>query len=340
MRDICYETNLFGDPTLDIWTAVPQDMNVILPENVNIGDTEIIIQTDVSGARVAILLNNELLARGLTGSDSNLNLELESPVTSPYPLEISIIAHNYHRYYGDITVVSEQPCVVYQSHILHDDTGNGNGEADYGETVLLDIYLYNGGDQDALNTELAVFCDDEYITIIDGEESVGQIIAGAVVELPGAICFMIGDNIPDQHITVFTLIVNGESRDSWSSEFSQIINAPELEFGGIIIDDSESGNNNGILESGETAEFVIQICNTGHAISPAGSLQLFSQHPDLEVEAGAVNFTGINVGEITGAGVTVTALEEAAAGTEVSLFCNARQVIIFWKRHLMHILGG
>jgi len=68
--------------------------------------------------------------------------------------------------------------------------------------------------------------------------------------------------IPDQHQIEF--LVTATSGDSWVSNFTITVNAPELLITNISIDDSETGNNNHQLDPGETAIISIDNTNTGH----------------------------------------------------------------------------
>ena len=283
MRWACYETNLFGDPSLDIWTDIPDDIEASVPVSVSIGVSQISIQTNVNNARVAILQDGELLGRGLTGFNGMLNLNLEEPISSPSPLDISIIAHNYNRYEGVIIVVSDQPYVVYQGYTLNDSAGNNNGLPDYDEEISLDLQLYNVGNQNALNTELNISTEDEYITMLDADETIGEINAESVIELIDAVSFMISDDVPDQHVVDFTVTVTGDDREEWVSYFQMAINAPSLIYGGINIDDSISGDNDGILDPGESAIVTLQILNNGQSDSPYASLQLSCNNFEIEI---------------------------------------------------------
>jgi Peptidase family C25/Peptidase family C25, C terminal ig-like domain/Propeptide_C25/FlgD Ig-like domain len=325
MKLVCYGTNLFGDPSLDIWTAEPEDIIATLPLFVPLGANQISIQTNVTGARVAILQDDILLGRGLTSESGILNLELDSLVTNYANIDVSIIKHNYNRYEAEIEVATNQPYVVYHSHNLEELSGNGDGAADYGETIMLDMELRNIGIEDASNTTVYLTTDDEYITIIDGEESIGYFPAEAIIEILDAVSFSIDDNVPDQHAAAFMVTVIEDSQDEWVSFFEIVINAPALQFGGISIDDSIEGNDNGILEPGETAALILEIVNSGHSNSPFASLELTTNNPDLIITEDSVDL-GIIAADSSGTGIfTVTAGDEIEIGTPagLTLLCQA-----------------
>ncbi|MCF7911305.1 MAG: T9SS type A sorting domain-containing protein [Candidatus Cloacimonetes bacterium] len=324
MKMVCYGTNLFGDPSLDIWTAEPEDIIATLPLFVPLGASQISIQTSIAGARVAILQDGLLLGRGLTRASGILNLELDLPVDSTAYLAVSIIRHNYNRYEAEIEVVANQPYVIYQSHSLDELSGNGDGLADYGETIILDMELSNIGMEDADNTTINLTTEDEFISIIDGEESIGHFPAETIIEILDAVSFSIQDNVPDQHTAVFMVTVTGDTQE-WLSFFEIVVNAPALQYGGISIDDSIEGNENGILEPGETAAISLEILNTGHSNSPFASLELSSDNPEIIVIEDSVEL-GIIAADSCGTGIfTVSAGEDIEIGTSagLTLFCQA-----------------
>ncbi|MCF7921028.1 MAG: T9SS type A sorting domain-containing protein [Candidatus Cloacimonetes bacterium] len=324
LRYIYYTTTLFGDPTLDIWTDLPEVINIILPETVSLGDTGVSIYTNAGSSRIAVFQNNILIGRRYNYGPGNYNVLFETALTSPYPLEITVTAHNRLRFDGEIEVVSELPCVVYQSHTLYDEDGNGNGEPDYGETISLDLELYNGGNQNSLNTIVNVSTEDEYVTIIDGEVTCGIINANSVIELADAVSFEISDAVPDRHEAAFNVTINGEAREEWVSSFRIIMNAPVLALGEVTIDDSESGNNNGILDPGETAEFIVQILNTGGSDSPPAIISLMTNNPFLFIQTQSVELEEIYSGGNAAGNITVQASESIAPGVFAEFILNCQ----------------
>lgn len=78
MRWTAYETNLFGDPTMDIWTEAPSDITATYPTNVPFGTSQISVETDTPFARISFMQNDTLIGRGVADNNGNANINLLS----------------------------------------------------------------------------------------------------------------------------------------------------------------------------------------------------------------------------------------------------------------------
>ena len=262
-RWVAYQTNLFGDPTLDVWTAVPQDITASIPPSVIIGASEIEFQLDIAGARIAIMQNDQLIGRAVTNDDGYANVELLDILASTDPLTVSVIAHNYNRLTQEMLVISNQPYVVYEQHNINDEAGNNNGQVDFSETIILDISLQNVGDQPSDDVTATITTEDEFITIVNGTANFGIFQPGETINIEDAFEFTVADDIEDGHSVLFNISATDQSM-VWGSKMYLSVNAPALQYGGTIISDTE-GNNNGMMDAGETVDIIFSITNNGHA---------------------------------------------------------------------------
>ncbi len=112
--------------------------------------------------------------------------------------------------------------------------------------------------------------------------------------------FITADDIPDQYIVDFELQITGNADDTWTANFSIIVNAPVFQIGSLTIDDNAGGNGDGRLDPGETANIIIETSNTGHSVSPVAIASLFSSSGWITLN------TSDDLGQI-GVGVTVDA---------------------------------
>ena len=264
MRWTAYETNLFGDPTMDIWTEAPSDITATYPTNVPFGTSQISVETDAPFARISFMQNDTLIGRGVADNNGNANINLFITISENDPITISIIGHNKNRLQDIILVISNQPYIVLDSSAIDDQLCNNNGLIDYGETIFLSLGFKNFGDQPAVNTTLELFCDDNYIDISDSVESIGNIAAGATVFFNDIFKFSVADNVPDQHNLNFYIKVTS-IEDTWDCNLNLLANAPVLNIGEFIINDTVSGNGNGMLDPGDTAVIIVKSSNLGHS---------------------------------------------------------------------------
>jgi hypothetical protein len=323
MRWVVYETNLFGDPSLDIWTAIPTEIIATYPDEILIGMSEIAVQTDAPFARIALIQDNEIIGRTIAGDDGNAVVSLFEYVTSTSPVTVSVIAHNRIQYTGSISVVANQPYVTFESLDIVEISGNNNGVVDFGESISLNVSLINIGEQPTNSAMVTLSTDNNYITITDATENFGSFEAGQSIQIENAFAFDVASIIPDGEAIQFNLEVVGES--TWNSNFEITANAPLLICGAISINDN-GGNSNGLLDPGETVDLVISAINNGHtacsdvtaSVSPlSGFLTINTSDFDLDIlEVGEEKeaIFSVTVNETIPIGISVGVLFEIISG--------------------------
>ena len=316
MRWTAYELNLFGDPSMDIWTAVPTDMVVNIAPSMPIGSSEINFETDAPFARIAILQNGELIGRAVADENGDGMVVFIEPVINPDPIEISIIAHNKNRFAGSMIVVSNQPYVLFESCQVNDPLGNGNGLIDFGEQISMGITVENVGDQPATNVVVNISSTCEYITITDNMENYGNMSAGESIFIDDAFAFEVADNIPNNNPIQFTVEAVGET--TWESEFSLFACAPEFSFGQFLISDP-LGNNNGMLDPGETVNLTFKIYNDGQSDAPATLAEISSLGNYVTINSQSYDLSTISAGSFKTAIFDVSIDANAPVGSFANL---------------------
>ena len=311
IRWCAYELILFGDPTMDIWTAQPTEMNVSYPVSVSIGTSQITFQVDTPGARVAVMQDGELIGRSVNIIGTTV-VNLFSAIDTAQPLTVSVIGHNKIRHEGTIVVVSDQPYVIFNAYEI-------NGVAEYGEDITLDVTLENVGNQNAYNVLATLSTEDDFVTITDNSADYGTISAESTSTQNDAFAVSIANNISDQHIVNFDLEVSGDAKDIWNSGFSITVNAPNLSIGNMTIDDS-SGDNDGVLDPGESAVLTISTSNFGHAASPLATAMLICESPYITVDNEVYNLAEIAAGNTENAIYDIEVSSDAPVGETVSFY--------------------
>ena len=253
-----YNLNLFGDPSMDIWTAVPTDIAAQYPENIPLGAIQFAVQTDVPFARVALFQDEVFIGRAVANESGEVIIDLFSPVISQSPISISIIGHNKNRLQDNIEVTSDTPYIIFDSNEINDNNCNGNGLLDYGEDVFLSLGLFNVGNQAANGVTATISTENPYITITDNTETYGDFDPQEVIFINNAFAFSVSADVPDGENISFLLTAN-DGETSWKTWFSITAHAPILSF----VDFTISGD--GKIDVGETTDITIKINNSGSA---------------------------------------------------------------------------
>ena len=259
--------HLFGDPSLQVRTDVPVDPTVYYASVIPDDETEYRVEVvGEENALCALYLDGVLYGSAYTDEDGYAYI----PITETLPLDeklaLTVSAFNYNPYIDSINVIAaDGPFVFYQSYTINDYSGNGDGAADAGEPVSLGLNLENIGAGDAYGVEATLSSGDTYITITDDTELFGTISGGGGTSyVADAFAFSISTDAPDEYRASFHLVVTGSDRadTSWTGDFSILIHKPDLRFVAFEINEA-SGNNNGILDTGESVELTVFVSNYG-----------------------------------------------------------------------------
>ena len=144
-----------------------------------------------------------------------------------------------------------------------------------------------------------------------------SIPAGQSVLANNAYLFTVADDIPDEH-EVFVNVTATMDNMSWTSYLSMISHAPVLSSGGLTIYDPD-GNNNGLLDPGETATIIIPITNNGSSMSPDATASLVAINSYITLNTTSVDLGPIDIGETLEASFSVTVSPEAPVGESIDL---------------------
>ena len=311
-----YCVNLFGDPSIDVWTDSPGTLSPSYASSINVTDTQLSVSVGVSGALVGLSQNGNHIGSGITDASGNVTVTFDNS-PSVGTMDIYITAHNYNIHTGTIDVISNQPNVIYYSHQINDSAGNNNGQADYGESILLDVTLENNGDQTAYNVNAVLSTSDSYITITDDSQSYGTILAGNTSTQTDAFAFNIDNDIPDQHQVNLNLEITGTGEYTWYSSFYIIVNAPHFSIGDMTIDDS-GGDGDGRLDPGETVDLIIPTTNDGHSDSPTATGTLNCTNSYITINDSTHNFGVIHSSATENAVFNITVSPSTPIGESVT----------------------
>ena len=180
-----YELNLFGDPSLQVWSERPKLLTVERPDSALVGAQTFRITvkdgtTPVQDARVCLMKGDETYARGWTNSAGWVDLVI-SPTTTGQ-LDLTVNAHDYYPCEAQVMVRGSinAPALVFAG--LRIDDHEGNGRLDPGETADLYVSITNHGAVDATNVNAVLRTTSPYLSFSDSTSSYGTIGPGGTVE--------------------------------------------------------------------------------------------------------------------------------------------------------------
>jgi hypothetical protein len=302
-----YEQNLLGDPSLSIWTDVPESLTVVHPEVVTIDEHNtflVVVFADsvrIPDALVCISGQDGLYITEHTNGGGIAYMAVDPII--PDTLNICVTAHNRLPYHGTILARADHPWLAYSQHSIDDDKigdswGNNNGVVNQGEIFELTIWLQNFGGQTAQEVSAELTTADPYVTILDSIKNYPDIAPEEQAAGQEPFVVSVNSECPDGRQIVFAVEAWAEEAAAETSSFSLQVSAPHLMFENVVLnDDPPQGNGNGILEPNESALLMITIRNTGsQKVSMVTGELSAGEDPYLQVQRDEAFFSALESG--------------------------------------------
>lgn len=261
---------IFGDPTLQVRTAVPQLLTVSHNSQIYTGVTQLQVSSPVENAKVVLTKGNTILAQGLI-SGGSVMLNFNEVLIPTDTLHLLVSAFNYIPYQADITViVNNEPYLTYIGHQID----NASGHPSYNESVGVTMQLKNVGGVASSDFSVVVTTDDAYVTMLQSTFGSTGLQPNESMSLSDAIRFKVAPNVPYGHIAQFHIVMTAGEYVT-EQDFSQLLYAPKLAIGNCGVDDSQAGETaNGRIDYGETVTLNIPLQNIGNAKAQFGFVSI------------------------------------------------------------------
>jgi len=104
----------FGDPTMQIWTAVPQNLEVQYEHEVPVGTASVKITANQPNSLITLSKKGspygEILKKTFSAMSGATSITLPKPLTSGEEIEVTVTKHNYRPHEGKITGAAPSAC--------------------------------------------------------------------------------------------------------------------------------------------------------------------------------------------------------------------------------------
>ncbi len=164
VQNFTHWNNLMGDAVTELWTGVPQQLQVDAPDQIPTDalflETTVwdLADNPIQGAWVSLTGTN-LLVSGYSDADGLVVLEL--PADLPGELTLTVTKHNFKPNQTDITVANENFAVLIDASSLTETVGNSDGFFNPGETVQFDLTFSNHSAVTVTNVNVTVTGENE-----------------------------------------------------------------------------------------------------------------------------------------------------------------------------------
>ncbi|HNQ38989.1 MAG TPA: C25 family cysteine peptidase [Candidatus Cloacimonas sp.] len=297
--------NLMGDPTVEVFTQIPDVFNLacadVLPLGSNLLDIEV---TDSSGTGVenaCVTLyssaQNIIVGKVFTDSEGKATINISGGMLNE--LTVTVSRHNFKPFQKVVTI-DPTGSLVYLNKIIFDDGtngsyGNGDSFATAGETIALSLEIKNTTSATVPATTAILSSDDPYITILNSESSFGAIGSNATLWSNSVFTFSIVNNLPPQHSVRFTLALTTADQNVYSFVFHTVIYNAFL----LVHNYTITAGSNNILDPGEAGFLSLTIKN--NSIAPVFDVYAeLSSLNDLLTVSDSTSYVGSILGNSLG----------------------------------------
>ncbi len=289
-----YIYNLMGDPAVDVYTAIPESLQVEHPEAFRVGETVCRVAVSdvedqpVPGALVCLYKPEALQVKAWTDENGEVVLAMDPAATQNGSIFLTVTGHNLHTYIDTLRIANAETFIGAASFEINDQQGDGDGTANPGETLGLTVQVQNLGQNNPdgeLNLTLTALT--EYGSVLDGEVQFNQ--------APAA-----GESVSAE----FTVQINGEFNPSQPAVFSLTAQVGEetwestvaIPVAGPVLNITRLNWVGDPLAPGEIAEMTFTIRNSGAKATTPLSAYLETRQPTLSIPNMVGHFDAVAVG--------------------------------------------
>ena len=256
--------NYFGDPELVIHRGTPALFDVTAPSTVPFGHNEIIIQVDSDGmpvdsAYVCLYKEGDDYQYGYTDPSGQI-VFADFLVRDSGTILLTVTGLDQHRYSTTISAESETEAYLRIDNVTPYDGAGGNGDdvVDAGETVTLDIQLFNSGGTSGEKLWAEVSTTEPGVAVTGGVSTYPNIPSGSYGTNDSPFSMDIDPSLADETLVEFLVEIHDSTGGYWSETFALEVHAPELElFINNITDSPPYGNGDGVISNGE--QYLLQV---------------------------------------------------------------------------------
>jgi gingipain R len=277
---------LFGDPTLLLRTAAPEELIVSYNDILPVGVPYATFSSAVENAKIVVSKNDEIIGIGRI-LNGDFTLDFNATYLPTDTLQVLATATNYLPYEGTINFIpNEGPYVIVSNLDLSEQTlpeSNTiiNGLAEYGETLLVTPEIINIGSAAANNVQVSITTDDPYVTLSNNSFTINTIAANDTLDNQH-FTLKVADIVPANHNAVLHLRIIFNNDTVEQNKIIKLYAPLPMILSGNV-DDTADGNGNHRIDYGETFSFNITLTNKGNMDALPGTLQIGNPAGEISI---------------------------------------------------------
>lgn len=269
---VTYETNLFGDPAMMLWTDTPQNVVANLPSQWLMGVNNIQIPTNAPYAQFILKSGTNTLVSTLADPNGMINISLLEPLT-PGNYDIYINAPNFYGYHNTIQVTAAQMPYIICNNVQFNDP---DGLYHTGENVTLNFHVKNVGLVNLTQPgTITLSSSSPNIQVLSGNVAFAAVASGDSLQIVAELAFGIRGSFSDLTRASLTFTASYAGYSSQSTAFLTL-NAPHLS-----VNSYQVNNPTQVINPGQNPDLSITVGNTGSGNCYNPLMIFFSESPHI-----------------------------------------------------------
>ncbi len=239
---------------------------------------------------------------------------LEYSYNNTYPHAAAALGNNKALLITTMPVLHQSAYLTMQELIVND--GNNNNIAEPGEALELGIKLSNVGINAAQQVHLTVSTTSSYASFSIAESNYEDIQGSDSGINRTPLLLQVSPECPND-VTIPISCNVTIAGNSWQFLLSIVVRKPSINVGGIYVNDS-SGNNNGLVEAGETIELIVNMANNTSLEAKNIITNLSSESTSVNITNSTIHLPGVPTQSICQAVYHIEVSPDVPSGSNIN----------------------
>lgn len=277
-----YETNVLGDPALDIWTEPAANQVVTHPDELFLGATEITVNTAEAGTLVSVHNGTTQYGSAVSDGSGVALIQFDEPLAAIETLTLTAYKHDYYTYTANLDVVPLSGAyVTAQLEGITETGAHIDGSYQVFDTLQLDVLFENIGlNQTAADLTATLSTDNANVTITTDQITVPTLAGGASTTQAAAFECTLDAGLQDNEIISYTVAIT-DGADTWQSTLQITVSMPEITYGTMTVETTTGSDPQ--LDPGEEADLTFTYANSGNGFCYDLGITVMSQDPYVTI---------------------------------------------------------
>ncbi len=269
-----YETNLFGDPSMMIWTETPQIVSANMPTEWMMGMNQLQITTNAPYAEFILKNGETTIYNCIASADGIIYINMFSNL-APGEYTAYVNAPNFYSFNQTITVTAAQMPYIVCTNFAFDDADNLHHT---GEEIGINLYAKNVGLLDLSSpASISLSSPSPNIQVLAQAYELNNLAANDSLAIHLHFRVRVSGNYEDGSRAKLVFLSNFASQSSQSIVYLPL-NAPHLD-----VTTYQINNVSQLIMPGDEPGISLTINNSGSGNAQSPYMFVFSDSPHISV---------------------------------------------------------